>query len=149
MAASQASGMAGKERAFIRGFLLAVVTLGLYGIYWLYKAHDEILTEHKVDEFPTGKFVLALIPIVNIVGAPLYFIAFNENVNGARHKLGLQEAMSNGEVLAWIIAGFIIPLIPVIVLFYKLQTAINEVWQATGTGAGGSGQAPGAQPQAQ
>lgn len=128
--------MVGKERSFGRGVLLTIVTLGLYPLYWHYKAYNELVEEFDVGEFPTGLYVASLIPIVNIVTQIMFMSSFIEDLNTIRSDQGLSTELSLGEFLAWAILGGIIIVGP-FVAYHKLQTSINDVWQNAGGTTGG------------
>jgi Flp pilus assembly pilin Flp len=129
----------GKPRSFLRGFLLTVVTLGLYGIYWNYQAHDEVFEQWNLDEKGEDQGVLFL--VLGLIFAPLLWVyqyKFVENVNAARAEAGLEEGVTAVEFLLWAIVGAII-LVGPIVAYYKLQTSINEAWEALETGGPAAG----------
>lgn len=142
----------GKPRGFLRGFLLTVVTLGLYGIYWNYTAHDEVFKQFDLEA--QGEDMGTLFLILGLLFAPLLWVyqyKFVENVNQAREGLGLGEGVSAVEFLLWEIVGAII-LVGPIVAYYKLQTSINEAWEAHESGLeegpGGDAQVPAGPPTA-
>ncbi len=141
--------LAGKERSFGRGVLLSIVSLGLYPLYWHFKAYKEVTEEFDVEEFPTGLYVASLIPIVNIVTQIMFMNRFIGDVNTVREGQGLAPELSIGEFLGWAILGSLIVVGP-FVAYYKLQTTINEVWAAAGTGRSeGPTGTTGAEPEAQ
>lgn len=133
----------GKQRGFGRGLLLTIVTLGIYGIYWHYKAHTELFEQYELGEKGMDDGVIFL--IIGILFGPLLWVyqyKFVENVNALREELGMGEAISPLAFLLSVIIGWILLLIPVIWAFYKLQTGINEIWDAYDRGieAGSTGQ---------
>lgn len=118
----------GKKRGFGRGLALTIVTLGLYAIYWHYKVYEEFRRQHRAgEEFPTLWFILALIPLVGIIGELIYMSKFLDLKNGIRQQLGMAPGMTLGTFLLWFVLGSLIIIGP-FVAYYKLQGDINEVW---------------------
>jgi hypothetical protein len=144
----QGSELTGKERSFARGVLLTIVTLGLYSLYWHYKAYQELIESFDLDEFPMGLFVASLIPLVNLVAMPMFMSRFIDDLNGVRSELGLSEEITLGSFLGWYVLGSLIVVGP-FVAYHKLQTSINDVWtNASGEASAGAGEAEPASPAA-
>lgn len=85
----------GKERPFLRGLLLTVLTFGLYGIYWLYKAHDELYKQFELQHDKRDEATVWL--IMGLLLPPLKFVyewTFVSNVRYLRQRLGLYRSIS-------------------------------------------------------
>lgn len=115
---------------------MTIVTLGIYPLYWHYKAYNELIEEFGVGEFPTGLYVASFIPIVNIVTQIMFMSSFIEDLNTIRSDQALPTDLSLGEFLAWAILGGIV-LVGPFVAYYKLQTSINDVWDNVGEATDG------------
>lgn len=140
--------LAGKERSFARFIGFSILTLGFYFPYWLYTSYKELLTQFgQAGDYPTGKFILALIPLVNIVGIPLYVGDYISDLNGMRGHLGLPQNRSLKEFLLWYFVGSLI-LIGPLVAWYRIISSVNEVWR-TLEAQQGQNQGPPQQPQQQ
>jgi hypothetical protein len=120
----------GKQRPFWRGLLLTIVTLGIYGIYWNYKAHDEVFKQFELEKEGRDEGILFL--VLGLIIGPLIWVyqyKFAENINHTRQELGLAEGVSSVEFLLWVTVGVLILVGPAIG-YYKLQNSINEIWTA-------------------
>jgi hypothetical protein len=53
------------ERSIVKGVVLSVVTLGLYGIYWMHKFHEELKAEEGADYSPVVRTVGLFVPLYN------------------------------------------------------------------------------------
>lgn len=129
----------GKKRGFLRGFLLTVVTLGVYGIYWNYKAHKEVFQQFEMESRGHDDGVLFL--VLGLVIPPLIWVyqyKFVENIETVRQEMGLPEGVSAVEFLLWLTLGAFI-LVGPLVGYYKLQSSINTVWAELETGSGAEG----------
>jgi hypothetical protein len=124
--------LAGKKRSFGRGILLVIVTLGIYGFYWAYKAYKEVYDQERRTDYPVAAFVLSIIPFINIIGIIWLHSIAGGAVQQARQAKGLPPGVSGGEFLLWLIPGILI-LVGPFVAYYKMQTSINEYWDACAT----------------
>lgn len=101
--------MVGKKRPFVRGLLLTVFTVGIYGIYWLFKAHDEVYKqfelqregrEEGVQWLVLGRHVLFPLQL-------LYCWMFVGNVEYVRRRLNLPAGITPGAFIALLIGGYV------------------------------------------
>jgi hypothetical protein len=116
------TGPLGQPRGVGFGILMYIVTLGIYGIYWVYKTCDEI-KEHS------GIGVGGLLGLVIwiVVSAVMAFEIPSEI--GKLYKADGREAPMTGWTGLWLFPfGFLI--IPGIVWFVKVQGALNRYWES-------------------
>ncbi len=113
-----ASGPLGRPEKIPVQILLAVVTLGIYGIYWAYKCHDEI-KNHTGEGVGGG------------VGALIYFLAaivtwFMLPIEIEKmYKRDGRESPVSAKTAFWILL-FGIP------WYVKCQRALNDYWISKG-----------------
>lgn len=116
-----ASGPLGRPEKIGVQILLAIVTFGLYGIYWAYKCHEEI-KNHTGEGIGGG------------VGALIYFLAgivtlFLLPIEIEKmYKRDGRESPVSATTAFWILL-FGIP------WYVKCQKALNEYWIAKGAPA--------------
>ena len=55
-----------KHRNVIVVFILFHVTLGIYGLYWLYATSSELMAYNRRDGNPLAWLIMALIPVLNV-----------------------------------------------------------------------------------
>lgn len=80
--------------------LLAVVTLGLYGLFWVVVTTNE-LRRNGVDMISPWFLFLTLIPYLGIIFAVVYYVKFGK----ALHEV---TGWSKGGFIAWwILFGFV------------------------------------------
>ena len=130
--APSAGGPLGKPRGIGFAILLFIVTLGIYGLYWVYKTHEE-MKQHTGDGLGgvLGLVVWILIWPVNAFVIPSEI--------GKMYAHDGQEPPMTGWTGLWLFPGFLL-IIPAIVWFVKVQGALNGYWQSK------AGTAPAAAP---
>ena len=101
--------------------LLSIVTLGLYGIYWAYKCHEEV-KQHTGEG--VGGAIGALIYVV--AGIVTLFLLPIE-IKKMYERDGRESPVSASTAL-WILL-FVIP------WYVKVQRALNDYWIAKGAPA--------------
>ncbi|MBI4393279.1 MAG: DUF4234 domain-containing protein [Euryarchaeota archaeon] len=119
----------GKQRGFGRGLLFTILSLGLYSIYWNYKAHNEIFEQFELKKEGRDENIILL--IFGLVVFPVlwfYQLKAIENLNYARERLGLPKAITGVEFLLWTTVGILLLLLGPLVGYAKLQKSVNEVW---------------------
>ena len=116
-------GALGQRRGIGFGILLFVVTFGIYGLYWVYKTHEEI-KQHTGDGVG-GVLVLVIWILIWPVTA---FVIPSEI--GRMYQRDARESPVTGWTGLWLFPGFIL-LIPAIVWFVKVQGALNRYWEST------------------
>jgi Domain of unknown function (DUF4234) len=121
------SGPLGQPRGIGFGILLFVVTLGFYGWYWAFKTQDEMRLH--TGEGLGGVLGLVVWILLTFVSA---FVIPSE-VGKMYAKAGQQPPVTGWTGL-WLFPG-IIPIVPAIVWFVKVQGALNRYWEGTRSAA--------------
>lgn len=91
----------GKKRSFARGLLLTIVTFGIYGLYWSYKAPHEVYRQFDLEDEGRDEGVVwlilgLLIPFLIIV----YYWKAIDNLRYIRTRLGLADRLKPGTFVA-------------------------------------------------
>jgi hypothetical protein len=115
-----AAGPAGKVRSIGTSILLAIVTLGIYCIFWVYLTHKEIKAASGQG---VGGPVGVIIYLVFGIATP--FLIGSE-VNALYTSRGLTSPV-RGMTGLWIL----LPIVGAFVWFIKVQGALNNIWQGT------------------
>ncbi|MEP6978113.1 MAG: DUF4234 domain-containing protein [Thermoleophilia bacterium] len=115
-------GQPGETRSIGKCILLAIVTFGIYAIYWSYKTHDEV---KRYSGNGVGG-VLGLV-IYLVISPVTYFIVPSE-VRYMYEDLDGGTSPVRGTTGLWIL----LPLAGPIVWFVKVQGALNRYWQSKG-----------------
>lgn len=113
----------GKRRPFWRGFLLALGSVGIYGRYWDYRAHDEVYKQFELAregrEEGVPWYVMAYpLPVLKFV----YYYHFVSNIRYLRMRMGFARNLSPGGFLGLSIPGTA-SLVLAFVLFASLLPA--------------------------
>ena len=115
------SGPIGKQRPFGKQLLLAIVTFGLYGVYWAYVNHEEI----KVH---TGEGVGgALGAVIAFIAGIVTLFLLPIEIKKMYERDGQTSPV--GPATAFCILLFGIP------WYVKCQNALNGYWAAKGAPA--------------
>lgn len=89
------TGAVGKKRHPLRGFLLTIVTFGIYRYYWIYKAPTEVYRQFELDREGRDDSVVWLILGILL---PVLILVYDwkavENVRYVRARLGLQGGIT-------------------------------------------------------
>lgn len=96
----------GKKRSFLAGLLLSIATVGVYAIYWNYKAHNEIykqfeLAKENRDE-GVAWYVLGLILLPFLVP---YLWTVVSNVRYVRERMRLPQGITSARFITLISLG--------------------------------------------
>lgn len=114
----------GKKRVFARGLLLTIVTLGVYAIYWWYKAPHEVYRQFELeDEGKDEGIVWLVLGIVLNFLLVVYFWKALGNIRYVRARMGLRPGITAGAFIALVVA----PLIVINVLTIALQLYMTTV----------------------
>jgi len=115
------TGPLGKREKIGVQILLAVVTLGLYGIYWVYKSHEEV-KQHSGEGVGgvVGVVIFLVVGLVTLFLLPLEIKKMYER-DGQQSPVGAATAF-------WILL-FGIP------WYVKCQSALNDYWESKGVPA--------------
>jgi Domain of unknown function (DUF4234) len=120
------TGPLGQPRGIGFGILLFIITLGIYGLYWVYKTSEE-MKQH------TGEGIGGVLGLVVwiVVGAVMAFVIPSEI--GNMYKKDGREPPVTGWTGLWLFP-FGVFIIPAIVWFVKVQGALNRYWESKGPG---------------
>src|SRR4249919_981180 len=121
------TGPLGRPRGVGFGILLFIVTFGFYGWYWVYKTQEE--TKQHTGDGLGG--VVGLVVWI-LLGAVTAFVIPSEI--GKMYAQDGQEPPMSGWTGLWLFPGGIL-IIPAIVLFVKIQRALNRYWESKGVTA--------------
>jgi hypothetical protein len=116
------TGPLGQPRGIGFGILMFVITLGLYGWYWIYKTMEE-MKQHTGDGLGG---VLSLV-IWILLGAVMAFVTPSEV--GRMYQKDGRPAPVSGWTGLWLFP-FGVFIIPAIVWFVKTQGALNRYWES-------------------
>lgn len=119
----QTSGPLGQPRGIGFGFLMFVITFGIYGIYWAFKTQEEM--KQHTGEGLGGVLGLVIWILLNPVSA---FVIPSE-IGKMYERDGRQPPVTGWTGLWLFPFGFLI--IPAIVWFVKAQGALNRYWEST------------------
>ena len=116
---------------------LTFITLGIYGLYWFYKANQEILRYTKDDTISPARSLLAVFPGGLIIVPP--FIAY---YNTSNHIVRMQQQRALPSQISPILV-VILGILLFIGMAAYVQEHLNRVWDAaSGSDAVTSGGAP-------
>jgi hypothetical protein len=124
---SAPSGPLGQPRGIGFGILLFIVTLGIYGLYWVYKTQEEM--KQHTGEGLGGVLGLVVWILVSAVSA---FVIPSEI--GKMYQRDGRPAPMTGWTGLWLFPGIIL-VIPAIVWFVKVQGALNRYWESKSAGS--------------
>jgi hypothetical protein len=116
------TGPLGRPRGIGFAILLFIVTISIYGWYWVYKTQEE-MKQHTGDGLG-GVLGLVVWILISAVSA---FVIPSEI--GRMYKRDGREAPVSGWTGLWLFP-FGIFLIPAIVWFVKVQGALNGYWES-------------------
>lgn len=112
------NGPIGKQRPIGKQILLAIVTLGLYGVYWAYINHEEIKVHSRQGVGGVVGAVIAVIAgVVTLFLLPIEIKKMYE-LDGKESPVGPATAF-------WILL-FVVP------WYVKCQNALNAYWASKG-----------------
>jgi hypothetical protein len=117
-----ARGPIGETRSIGLSFLWFILTLGIYGIYWTYKTHNEI---KRYSGNGIGG-VLGL--VIYIIISPVTFFVVPSEVRYMYEDLDGGTSPVRGITGLWIL----LPILGAIIWFVKVQGALNRYWQSKG-----------------
>ncbi len=103
-----------KRRELSRQVVLFIITLGIYGIYWLYVTNREMIEHLGRDESPGKWTLLAFIPIANVFAYWRHAAWLDETSQGRYQQLLV--------FLAWMVFAPIV--------WFLTQTELNKLADA-------------------
>jgi hypothetical protein len=119
--ATAAGRPVGNIRSPVVVILLWLITLGIYGLIWFFKNHNEM--KHYSGQGLGGGLALVLAIFVGIV---MPFITASE-VGNLYEREGMEKPVS-GKTGLWIL----LPLVGIIIWMVKTQSALNGFWESKG-----------------
>jgi apolipoprotein N-acyltransferase len=120
--AGAARGPIGETRSVGLSILWFILTIGIYGIYWVYKAHEEI---KRYSGNGIGG-VLGL--VIYLVISPVTFFVVPSEVRYMYENLDGGHSPVRGIYGLW----FLLPIIGPIIWFVQVQGALNSYWESKG-----------------
>ena len=111
----------GETRSIALSIVLFFVTLGIYGIYWVYKTQEEI---KRYSGNGVGGVLGA---VIYVIFAPVTFFLVPAEVHSMVESDGGQSPVSAITGL-WIL----LPIVGHIVWFVKVQGTLNRFWESKG-----------------
>ena len=122
VATSSTRGPVGETRSIGLSILWYILTLGIYGIYWVYK------TQEEVKRYSGNGIGGVLGLVVYIVVWPVTFFVVPSEVRYMYEDLDSGQSPVRGTTGLWIL----LPIVGFIVWFVKVQGALNEYWESKG-----------------
>jgi len=123
--APPATGPIGQIRSNGTCILLMIVTLGIYGLVWYYKTHEE-MKQHT----GTGLGGVVALLLAIFVGVVSPFLSSNE-VGELYARRGQEKPVSALTGLWMLLLGWFF-LVGAFVWFIKTNNALNEYWRSLG-----------------
>lgn len=123
-AVSTSGGPPGKQRSVGTCILLEIVTIGIYGLFWVYWTQKEI-KDHSGQGLGGGLGLL-----IYVLVAPVTFFIVPNEVEKMVQQAGRTSRVS-------LVTGFwvLLPLAGPIVWFVKVQGQLNDYWRSAGAAA--------------
>jgi uncharacterized BrkB/YihY/UPF0761 family membrane protein len=121
------TGPLGRPRGIGFGILLFIVTLGIYGLYWVFKTQEEV-KEHSGQGIG-GVLGLVIWILLNPVSA---FVIPSEV--GKMYQQDGKEPPVTGWTGLWLFP-FGVLIVTAIVWFVKVQGSLNRYWESKGATA--------------
>jgi Domain of unknown function (DUF4234) len=116
------TGPLGQPRGIGFGILLFIVTLTIYGYYWVFKTQDEVKNH-------SGQGVGGVLGLViYIVVSPVTWFLVPSEV-GKMYQQDGRTAPFTGWTGLWLL----LPIIGAFVWFIKIQGALNRYWESKST----------------
>jgi len=113
------TGPLGQQRGIGFAILIAIITFGIYSIYWVFKTQEEV--KNHSNQGVGG--VLGLV-IYIVVGIVTWFLVPSEV--GKMYKQDGREAPFSGWTGLWLL----LPIVGAFVWFIKIQGALNRYWES-------------------
>ena len=121
-ASTSARGPVGETRSVGLSILWFILTIGIYGIYWVYKTQEEVRRY-------SGNGVGGVLGIViYILISPVTFFIVPSEVRYMYEDLDGGQSPVRGVTGLWIL----LPLVGSIIWFVKVQGALNRYWESKG-----------------
>jgi Domain of unknown function (DUF4234) len=116
------NGPLGQPRGIGFAILMAIITLGIYTIYWVFKTQDEV--KNHSGQGVGGVLGLVIYIVVSVV---TWFLVPSEV--GKMYQQDGRTAPFSGWTGLWLL----LPIVGAFVWFIKIQGALNRYWESKGT----------------
>jgi hypothetical protein len=121
-ATATARGPVGETRQIPLCFVWFILTLSLYGIYWVYK------TQEEVKRYSGNGIGGVLGIVIYIVISPVTFFVVPSEVRYMYEDLDGNTSPVRGIYGLWIL----LPIVGPIIWFVQVQGALNRYWESKG-----------------
>jgi hypothetical protein len=121
-ASSASRGPVGETRSIGLSIVWFILTVGIYGIYWVYK------TQEEVKRYSGNGIGGVLGLVIYILLSPVTFFVVPSEVRYMYEDLDGQRSPVRGIHGLW----FLLPLIGHIIWFVQVQGALNRYWESKG-----------------
>jgi hypothetical protein len=119
---TRARGPIGEMRSIGLSILWFILTLGIYGLYWVYKTHEEIKRY-------SGNGIGGVVGLViYILISPVTFFVVPSEVRYMYEDLDGGRSPVRGIYGLWIL----LPIFGPIIWFVQVQGALNRYWESKG-----------------
>lgn len=115
----------GRPRDAVVTVTWAILTLGLWGAWYLFKAFREV--DHQNGRRHSALWFLGFIPLVGIAFGLLYVRRELRLLHGDLRALGVAPQVSVRQVMLWTLLGALILVGPAIALA-KVNGEVNRYW---------------------
>jgi hypothetical protein len=112
------AGYTGKQRNILVCILLEIITIGIYGCFWVWHTQED--TKRRSGEGVGGWLGLVIYLVIGIVTVFLIPV----EIKRMHEREGLTPPFT-----AWVGLWNLLPIIGQIVWFVKVQGALNRFWQ--------------------
>jgi Domain of unknown function (DUF4234) len=121
-ASAATRGTVGETRSIGLCFVWFILTVGIYGIYWVYKTHEEIKRY-------SGNGIGGVLGIViYLLISPVTFFVVPSEVRYMYEDLDGGTSPVRGIYGLWIL----LPILGPIIWFVQVQGALNRYWESKG-----------------
>jgi hypothetical protein len=121
-AAAGTRGPVGETRSIGLSILWFILTLGIYGIYWVYQ------TQEEVKRYSGNGIGGILGLVIYILLSPVTFFVVPSEVRYMYEDLDGQKSPVRGIYGLW----YFLPIIGWIIWFVQVQGALNRYWESKG-----------------
>ena len=119
----------GKVRSPGMGLFLSIITLGIYGLVWGYSTFSEIRAYRRQGIGGGFYLVFSLVPGIAIVG--IIFPWLRPSYIGKMYVEDGRQPPVTGVTGCWVL----LPLLGAIMLWFKVNDALNQFWISKGARA--------------
>jgi hypothetical protein len=118
------TGPLGQPRGIGFAIVMAIITLGIYTLYWVFKTQDEV--KNHSGQGVGGVLGLVIYIVVSVV---TWFLVPSEV--GKMYTQDGRPAPFSGWTGLWLL----LPIVGAFVWFIKIQGALNRYWESKNTGS--------------